>query len=422
MHQLFSITRSSARFLLPTFLAVALASPRAWSQYVPEEQLQKVRALEGVPEGSPPQVTLLLPPEAIALLDDLDRRRAAMEQEFAKAQQVAAEQLTAMAAAAQARGATEQAQALHDAIQKIQPATSPLPDPGNLMQFRGQIGRTYLFHTKGASTGTIWGAGIYTDDSPLAVAAVHAGVLKDGQDGVVRVTIQPGLPAYEGNLQNNLQSNPYGPFPGSYTVGPCDGNNGAMEPRTTFGPPLPGDPRPAPILSPAYPGAPTAPTQPGPAPVPTPALPGSPAAPTGPERPQASDHAPGVPEGDGNDRLRPNISIGASYTTEIIGATAGTVWGDGVYTSDSSLSTAAVHCGAVRVGEKASLTVTVLPGQDHYEGVSRNGVLSQPWQSWQSSFVIQKLAPAADANPAEKPIDRLEKEQLRLYWYDRPTR
>lgn len=39
---------------------------------------------------------------------------------------------------------------------------------------------------------TIWGSGVYTDDSCVCYAAIHAGVLKLGQGGLVAIEIRPG--------------------------------------------------------------------------------------------------------------------------------------------------------------------------------------------------------------------------------------
>jgi len=40
--------------------------------------------------------------------------------------------------------------------------------------------------------GNAWGTGIYSDDSDLGVAAVHAGILKVGETKTVKITILPG--------------------------------------------------------------------------------------------------------------------------------------------------------------------------------------------------------------------------------------
>ncbi len=54
-------------------------------------------------------------------------------------------------------------------------------DPGNLTAYRDRVGQTFYFDVTGATAGTVWGNVIYTDDSALAAAAVHAGVLAPGQ-------------------------------------------------------------------------------------------------------------------------------------------------------------------------------------------------------------------------------------------------
>src|SRR5262249_15208636 len=55
-----------------------------------------------------------------------------------------------------------------------------------------------------AEGGSVWGTDIYTDDSPLAAVAVHAGVLQVGQKGVVKVTILPGQQSYTGSTRNGV--------------------------------------------------------------------------------------------------------------------------------------------------------------------------------------------------------------------------
>jgi hypothetical protein len=92
------------------------------------------------------------------------------------------------------------------------------PDPGNLVNYQNEVGKTYRFRVTGAVNGTVWGTGVYTSDSPLATVAVHAGVLKVGQTGVVKVTIVPALAAYTGSTQNGVATMDYGPWPGAYRV------------------------------------------------------------------------------------------------------------------------------------------------------------------------------------------------------------
>lgn len=91
------------------------------------------------------------------------------------------------------------------------------PDPGTLTVWRGRNGQIASFAVTGSLNGTIWGTDIYTDDSSLAVAAVHAGLLLPGQTGIVTVVIRPGQNAYAGSPRNGAQSQNFGSWNGSYS-------------------------------------------------------------------------------------------------------------------------------------------------------------------------------------------------------------
>ncbi len=89
-------------------------------------------------------------------------------------------------------------------------------DPGNLESFRGRNGEVFRFRVRGTALGEIWGDGVYTDDSSLAAAAVHAGVLRQEEEGVVSVRILPGRKEYAGVEKNGVVSESYGEWHGSY--------------------------------------------------------------------------------------------------------------------------------------------------------------------------------------------------------------
>ncbi len=113
---------------------------------------------------------------------------------------------------------------------------NPLSDPGTLSGFRGRNSASIYFNVTGSTSGGVWGTGTYTDDSTLATAAVHAGILRSGQKGVVKATIQPGLtlfymysPApYVASTANGVTSNSFGTFGGSYSLGTPDGELGIV--------------------------------------------------------------------------------------------------------------------------------------------------------------------------------------------------
>jgi len=50
---------------------------------------------------------------------------------------------------------------------------------------------------------SIWGSEVYTYDSHLATAAIHAGVLKAGQRGIVKVTMVKSPDAHRGKSDQN---------------------------------------------------------------------------------------------------------------------------------------------------------------------------------------------------------------------------
>ena len=91
-------------------------------------------------------------------------------------------------------------------------------DPGSLFNYAGEVGQTLKFNVIGSDRGAIWGDGTYTSDSALAVAVVHAGMLKVGQAGIVTVEIVPGLESYAGVARNGVPSMAYGPWEVSYRI------------------------------------------------------------------------------------------------------------------------------------------------------------------------------------------------------------
>jgi hypothetical protein len=65
--------------------------------------------------------------------------------------------------------------------------------------------------------GTVWGTDIYTDDSQLCRAAVHAGAIGPS-GGIVTVTFSPGRDQYVGSLRHGVQSQAWGGWPRSLSI------------------------------------------------------------------------------------------------------------------------------------------------------------------------------------------------------------
>ncbi len=96
-------------------------------------------------------------------------------------------------------------------------AVSAVAAPGNLVGYRNRVGQTFEFTVTGATGGAVWGTDVYTDDSSIARAAVHAGVVAVGQSRVVTVTILPGQSSYPASTRNGVTSASWGAWSGSYS-------------------------------------------------------------------------------------------------------------------------------------------------------------------------------------------------------------
>lgn len=115
---------------------------------------------------------------------------------------------------------------LEDAFVLSSKSTEPEVDtanvalgPQNLLQHQNEIGKTFVFKvTANNPGGTIWGTDLYTTDSSLPLAVIHAGVLQPGQTGVVKVTIMPSPPAFIGSTRNGVTSQPFQAYPAAYRV------------------------------------------------------------------------------------------------------------------------------------------------------------------------------------------------------------
>lgn len=83
-------------------------------------------------------------------------------------------------------------------------------DPVTLQNFADRVGQCLSFPTTGFNhyTGGVWGGanGIYALNSTVGMAAVHAGVLSEGQRARVVVEIIPQQGSFAGSYSNGVQS------------------------------------------------------------------------------------------------------------------------------------------------------------------------------------------------------------------------
>jgi len=94
-------------------------------------------------------------------------------------------------------------------------------DKGNNENFRGDPGSIYIVECPtncGTEEGTIWGTGIYTSNSNVCKAAVHAGVIANNSGGKFVLTRSYGQNFYYGSKNNEIISTVYfGRWPASIT-------------------------------------------------------------------------------------------------------------------------------------------------------------------------------------------------------------
>ena len=90
--------------------------------------------------------------------------------------------------------------------------------PARIQDLCDTPGTTYYFRVTGATDGSVWGTDIYTGDSALAAAAVHAGAVKAGETTLVRVTVMTPPAQYQGSVRNGVASHDFGRYGTAYRV------------------------------------------------------------------------------------------------------------------------------------------------------------------------------------------------------------
>ena len=90
--------------------------------------------------------------------------------------------------------------------------------PVNMLNLCDPLGATYYFRVTGDGTGSVWGTDIYTGDSAITTAAVHAGLVKVGETTVVKVTVEQPLARYQGSVRNGVTSHEFGHYGTAYRL------------------------------------------------------------------------------------------------------------------------------------------------------------------------------------------------------------
>ena len=198
------------------------------------------------------------------------------------------------------------------------------------MAHRATPGRALaLYCPPRGQLGNLWGSGPYTDDSSICTAAVHAGRITRRAGGTVLIRVVPGLSAYPGSRRHGVTSRAYGPWTGSFEV--IWGRAGWRPARRA----------------------------------------------TGPHR--LTWRTSAVAWRGKRGRLTFHCPAGGR---------PGGLWGTIRYTDDSSICTAGVHAGVIRLARGGRVTIRILPGAKRYLGNSQNGITSRAYGPWTGSFEV----------------------------------
>lgn len=196
-------------------------------------------------------------------------------------------------------------------------------------EFRGQDGTEHKIDCPAnGKADTVWGTGTYTDDSSICTAAVQSGLITFAAGGQVTILIGPGQDSFEGGVANGVESQDYGSWGGTFSF---------------------------------------------------------PDAPPGSVSFTASAKSWNRNLSDNAGDLGKKVTVVCSKNGK-----AGSVWGSGPYTTDSSVCTAAVHAGLITFADGGTVVAEIGPGQDSYSGSSANGVKTSDYGSYDSSFTFPK--------------------------------
>jgi hypothetical protein len=90
--------------------------------------------------------------------------------------------------------------------------------PQTMVDLCDRVGAVYYFRVTGDANGQLWGTDVYTGDSVLATAAVHAGLVTPGATAILRVTVEQPLGQYQGSTRHGVTSHDFGPFGTAYRL------------------------------------------------------------------------------------------------------------------------------------------------------------------------------------------------------------
>ena len=204
---------------------------------------------------------------------------------------------------------------------------------------RGRNGKRFTFSCPagGPASGRVWGTDLYTDDSSVCTAAVHAGAITIAAGGNVMIEIRPAATSYRGSVRNGIASKSYGYYAGSFVI--------VSNQRTTTTNEVAVD------------------------------------------GPDAWNRTATAWRGRNGERFTFTCPANGSIGFDPLTGNA-EVWGTNLYTDDSSICVAAVHAGRITLARGGRVTIEIRAGASSYAGTARNGVKTRNYGAYSGSFVF----------------------------------
>ena len=195
----------------------------------------------------------------------------------------------------------------------------------------GKDGQMFLLKcSPGGVAHSVWGSDIYTADSSICTAAVHSGLITYQQGGTVTIILRQGQDIYGCSDRNGVVTSAYGPYQHSFVF---------KTPNTDA------------VVRDAE-----------------------------EQTPVLWNTSAGMVR----------FETGKTYKFKCPGGgKESSVWGTDIYTLDSSICTAAVHAGKLALESGGSVTIELRPGESAYKGSTRNGIKTNDYGQYGSSFVVK---------------------------------
>ena len=208
---------------------------------------------------------------------------------------------------------------------------TPTTWEANATSLKGKDGETLTLQCPpGGTARSVWGSDIYTSDSSICTAGVHSGLITYEQGGTVTIEVRPGKTIYGCSERNGVVTSPYGSYGQSFVFKTPDTETVVRDAEA--------------------------------------------------QTPVMWNTSAGMVSFEAGKTLKFKCPAGGKESS---------VWGTDTYTLDSSICNAAVHAGKLTSDGGGPVTIELRPGESSYKGSTRNGIKTNDYGAYGSSFVVK---------------------------------